>query len=278
MKRAVLGILALSAAMAGCAGSTVGSGVGDRFFVQPPYYAGTPNGRALPVGALPVAIQLGNFFEARSGGDSPLDTLVAGMNARLSAMEGVVTLEGPALPGAGPDVSLGCELDATGECVLIDPADPYAVQLRLAVTRSSGKWITALRERAGASGVDAVLVITLEVGQYWVQQRNALGAKEVRLGTGLVQPVPWLTSLEAPVEVLQLTGALVNPEGRALRIGAEGLLARRTDLVMSGFGAQALLRDDDIRALQSQRRDDLPGHPLVWEAALDLLVQSLLGG
>jgi len=89
--------------------------------------------------------------------------------------------------------------------------------------------------------------------------------------------LPWLTSLETPVSVLQLTGALVGRDGRAVRIGAEGLLAKRTGLVASAFGLQALLSDEDVQQLRTTRRDDLAGRPLVWQAALRSLVAELTG-
>src|SRR5690606_5469951 len=122
-----------------------------------------------------------------------------------------------------------------------------------------------------------VLVLTLEVGQYFPQQTNFAGAKAVDLGTDHTVRLPWLTSLETPVSVVQLTGALVNRQGRAVRIGAEGMLARRTGLVQSGFGLQALIRDEDVAALRSARRADLPGEPLVWQVALQNLVSGLTG-
>ena len=51
-------------------------------------------------------------------------------------------------------------------------------------------------------------------------------------------PLTWLTSLDDPVQVLQLTGVLVAPDGRVLRVGAEGVLARRTGMAASMAGAQ----------------------------------------
>jgi hypothetical protein len=83
-------------------------------------------------------------------------------------------------------------------------------------------------------------------------------------GYGAYRLVPWLTSLETPVSVIMLTGALVDGDGRAVRICTEGMLARRTCLLASSVGAQALIRDDNVYELRSSRRDDLPGHPLDW--------------
>jgi hypothetical protein len=77
--------------------------------------------------------------------------------------------------------------------------------------------------------------------------------------------------------VLQLTGALIDPDGRATRIGAEGLYPRRTRLLVSAIGGQELLSDEDVERLRSERRDDLPGRPLVWQVALRNLVAQLTG-
>jgi hypothetical protein len=99
----------------------------------------------------------------------------------------------------------------------------------------------------------------------------------VELGSAHRVPLPWLTSLEAPVTVLQLTAALVDREGRAVRIGAEGILPRRTRLLVSAAGAQELLGDEDIRAVGTTRRADLPGQPLAWQVAMRSLVDGVTG-
>ncbi|HJS44428.1 MAG TPA: hypothetical protein VJ755_13230 [Gemmatimonadales bacterium] len=62
-----------------------------------------------------------------------------------------------------------------------------------------------------------------------------------------------------------------------MRIGAEGLLARRTSLPISAIGGQTLIRDEDIEQLRSARRNDLPDDPLVWKTALRTLVRGLTG-
>jgi hypothetical protein len=135
-------------------------------------------------------------------------------------------------------------------------------------------WIGAALDSMGAT---SVLVITLEIGQYRLGQRGLRGDKVVELGTNHTASLPWLTSLETPVHVLQLTGALMGRDGRAIRIGAEGLLARRTSLPASALAAERLITDEEIAAVRSARRDDLPGRPLVWQAALRILVAELTG-
>jgi hypothetical protein len=79
------------------------------------------------------------------------------------------------------------------------------------------------------------------------------------------------------VPVLQITGALVGPDGRAIRIGAEGLHARRTGLLEGSIGLRTLITDEEAERVRSLRRDDLPGRPLVWQAALRRLVAELTG-
>jgi hypothetical protein len=66
-------------------------------------------------------------------------------------------------------------------------------------------------------------------------------------------------------------------DGRAIRIGAEGIVAHRTRLLVSGIGGQELLRDEDVAQVRTLRRDDLPGRPLAWQVALRQLVAQLTG-
>ena len=263
----------------GCAGATAGSGVGDRYLEQPPWYAGSGSAAGAPVRYLGVGYQRGAsqaaIFDPAEAG--PVGALIGDMNRYLDSLRPGARLD-VRLPGTPPDVRFGCEEDASGDCA--DPADqPGAVGdpvMRLAVGRPSGDWAQALGAALGADSALA-LVITLEVGQYYPRQTNLAGAKAVELGTDHVVRLPWLTSLETPVSVVQLTGALVAPDGRAVRIGAEGLMARRTGLVASGFGLQALIRDEDVEALRSMRREDLPGSPLAWQVAIRHLLAGLTG-
>jgi hypothetical protein len=149
--------------------------------------------------------------------------------------------------------------------------------MRLAVGRPSAAWTEWMREVMTGVGVARALVVTLEVGQYLPRQTGLRGDKQVELGTGHVAKLPWLTSLETPVTVLQLTGAVVDRDGRAVRIGAEGIVAHRTRLLVSAVGGQELLRDEDVAAVRALRRDDLPGRPLAWRVALAQLVAQLTG-
>jgi hypothetical protein len=289
---AVVGIPTLVA----CAttGATFRSGIGDSFPDTPPYRAGAAI--AAPAGArvavLPIAYQRGasqaDLFDPSSAPASPVAALLAEMNAyvdsltRAAATGVAVRIAAPV--GTPPDVRFGCVQDASDDCAdssapgpAVRSFDTEQPRMRLAVGRPSAEWSAAARSALEQSGAERTLVLTLEVGQYWVTKTGWTNRKSIALGTGYSVPLPWLTSLEAPVSVLQLTGAAMDRDGLAVRIGAEGLLARRTGLVMSGLGAQALITDDDVHQLRTLRRDDLPGQPLVWQVALRHLVADLGG-
>lgn len=269
--------------VAGCAttGSTFRSGVGDRVLEHPPYYAGTRPAADETVAVLPVAWQRGAsqeaFFDPPGGPDTPLGILLAEMNAFLDTLVRSWPRVAP-VAGTPPDVMFGCVPEPDGDCDFGDTgSDPGHPRMLLRIGRPSPDWITATAASLEDAGAGHVLVLTLEVGQYLTRQRNILGSKEVELGSGYAQPVPWLSALDAPVPVLQITGALVRPDGRAVRIGAEGLYARRTGLLEGSIGLRALITDEEAERVRSLRRDDLPGRPLVWQAALRRLVAELTG-
>ena len=280
---AALGAAVLLTAACATTGATLNSGVGDRLLEHPPYAAGHGRlGGAGRIAHVPIAYQRGgaqeDLFDPQGGRGTPVAGLLEEMNAYLDSLGVSLRLAVPEPErGARPDVYFGCEQAPGGECVA--DSREVAVQgrpwMKLAVGRPSESWTVPVRSALDRAGADGTLVITLEVGQYWTRQRNVLGQKEVQLGTGYDVAVPWLTSLDQPVSTLQLTGALVGRDGRAVRIGAEGLLARRTSLLLSSVGAQALIRDEDVESLRTRRRDDLPGRPLVWQVALTNLVAEL---
>ncbi len=280
-------IAAAALVMGACAttGATLGSGVGDRLLDEPPYYAGArPVGESTGIVHLPIDFQRGatqpGTFEPESRPGSPVGDLIAEMNRFLDDLNASVPIEiSRNRAHTPPDVRFGCETAGFGDCDS-DSGD-IAVQgppyMLLAVGRPSAAWTESVAAEIDRDGAQYALVITVEVGQYWTHQKNWRGSKEVRLGTGYSEGLPWLTSLDQPVQVLQLTGALMGRDGRAVRIGAEGMVARRTNIVLSGFGAQELISDKDVEQLRTQRRLDLPGEPLVWQVALSNLVSGLTG-
>ena len=287
-------------------GATFRSGVGDAFPERPPYVAGRPAAdvRADParVGHLPVVYQRGatqpSIFDPRDGRGTPVGDFLVDLTDYLDALGAAGAPGGPRLStrlveggrvsavahaetAGPPDVQFGCLTETAlpdAECAPRTGALGRGPQrMRLAVGRPAPAWVAWARDATREAGVGRVLVVTLEVGQYLPRQAGARGDKVVDLGTGYAARLPWLTSLETPVGVLQLTGALVDRDGRALRIGAEGILARRTRLLVSAAGAQELLTDADVAQARALRRDDLPGRPYAWQVALRTLVAQLTG-
>jgi hypothetical protein len=276
MMRAILLGTSAAAAAACATGSTYRSGVGDRLLERPPYYAGAGRapGDTTRVAHLAVAYQRGSaqapIFEPAGGAGTPIAALLAEMTAYLDSL-GLSARVAVAPAGTPPDVRFSCETDAAGpgdECATGDGAlGRDDIRMLLAVGRPSAEWTGSAGQAMRHAGAGALLVITLEIAQYRVRQRGLRGDKSVELGTDHVVDVPWLTSLETPVAVLQLTGGLFDPSGRALRIGAEGLLARRTSLPISALGAQAMITDEEVNQLRTA--------PHVWRVALGHLVRGL---
>ena len=284
MSKAIyIGMLAL---LAGCAttGSTFRSGVGDRQLEHPPYYAGQTLAQVRPaptIVAYSLEFQRGasqaEIFDPASGVGSAVAALVSEINATLDSAFTGKRLSSVA--GAGivpPSVYFGCEYDATNDCV--ERGDSVlgrrGTTMKLAVERPSAQWIARHAALLDSAGASHALVVAMEVGQYWTRQKGLRGDKSVELGTNHTVSLPWVTSLETPVSVLQLTGALVDREGRAVRIGAEGIVAVRTPIAASGFGMQRLISAEDVTRARVLRRDN---EMLAWKAALCALL-SQLGG
>jgi hypothetical protein len=210
---------------------------------------------------------------------SPAAALIAEMNTYLDSLSPKRITAKTAEVGSPPDVRFGCPTDMVGNCN--DEGEIKGIggnrRLDLAVGRPSEQWIEWLGGALDESSADQALLITLELAQYWPRQKGISLSKEVELGTGYSVGVPWLTSLEKPVAVVQLTAALIGRDGRAVRIGAEGMLAKRSNIMLSALGAQMLVSDEDIEKLRTLRREDLPGQPLVWQTALRSLVAQVTG-
>lgn len=288
--------LAAAVLLTGCAttGATFGSGVGDRLLEHPPYYAGAAANMAAPegirIGRVSMMYQRGaaqsEIFDPRGDAGSPMRALLDEMNAFLDSLDTIVRVRNPMATTTSimvpPDVRFGCATEsgrpdddcrARGDSAL----GRQGQTMYLSVGRPSAEWTAWARDAMRADSVSRLLVITLEIGHYLPRQRGWTGTKEVELGTAYTVGLPWLTSLETPVSVLQFTGALMDSTGRAQRIGAEGIYARRTRLGISALGAQELIGDEDIQRAREARRTDLTGQPLAWRVALTQLVEGLTG-
>lgn len=265
----------------GCAGGALRPGLGAQSFTRAPYYSGR-SAAAGSVAWMPISYQRGGaqaaVFDPSGGQD--MQALLADMNAYLDSL-----MDGPRLtvpsppPGSPPDVHFACAMDVAGDCLDVEdePSNPaeQSRSMTLSVDRASGPFAAWVRSALAEANAARAVMITLEIAPFWPRQTGLRGNKVVDLGTGYSQDLPWLTSLDDPIWVVELTGAMLDSTGHALRIGAEGLYAKRTRFAISAIGGQESVRDEDVAMLRTLRRDDLPDAPLVWRVALVSLVRGL---
>ena len=278
-RRAVAAVLCV--AMLGCASARAAVVAETHRLGDAPYYVdlGTTGPSASCAVVLPASVdpELPGSF----GYGDRLDEfapLVDALNARIRSLQGCLRAAGasPGVQGA-PRVYVG---SAESDDAPIDvgdqrlPGDRYAPMV-LHLTRPGAEWRTQVATILRNDGADRAIVVQLGVSQYMKGYSGAF-RKEVVLGTGYRQPIEFMTAEDKPVEVLHLTGALVDAQGRVVRAGAEGIVLRDTPFLAQAFGVTRGFDDEEIaRVLVDQRRHDLPGAPLAIDAALDSLLAQL---
>jgi hypothetical protein len=213
-------------------------------------------------------------YDRRDGEFAPL---LAAVDADLAARACCRFLPGTALPAGAPHLYVGSAVgefappEGEQQVVPQDQFPPMVMHLR----RPSPAWRAAMAELLAREGASHAVVVSLGVSQYPKGRRGAFG-KQVLLGTGHEEPIRFLTAEDKLLEVLQLTGVLVDAEGRVVRAGAEGILARDTPFAAQVFDVTKVL---DARTLEQvltvERRADLPGNPLKWQVALGNLLAGL---
>jgi hypothetical protein len=217
-------------------------------------------------------------YEKRAG---ELEPLIAAVNARISSKLGCVRAvqEMPASAGA-PRVYVGsaesdyAPIDVGDERV---PGDRFAPMV-LNLARPGTAWRQEVAGILARAGADHAIAIQVGVSQY-MKGYSGVFRKEVALGTGYRKPVKFLTAEDKPVEVLHLTGVLVDARGSAVRAGAEGVVLRDTPFLAQSLEVSRMFDEQELaRVLTDERRHDLPGAPLAIDVALDNLLAQLTRG
>ena len=233
-----------------------------------------------PVIVLPVVLdpELATAFSYGHRTDEFVPILAA-LNGALEAESCCRFLPVDALPPGAPHVYVGsaggalAPPEAQEQGLPHDRFPPMVIHVR----RPSAPWRQAMADLMAREGATHALLVWLGVSQYPKGREGAFG-KNVVLGTGHVEPVRFLTAEDKLLEVLQLTGVIVNAQGQVVRAGAEGILARDTPFAAQVFDIEKTLDDRSLRAvLTSERRTDLPGEPMKWQVALDSLLWQLRG-
>jgi len=267
---------------AGCAGVFKGfRSSKTKIMKKAPYYDGkkiTVNGN---VGLFPVEMDVRlyrAYFESER--KHALEPLMDAIDETAVGFDNIVLLNFIDLPPEqAPDIYMG-NADAFNSPASRSGSREEDEDNEMVLYRysPSSAWKDSLMARAGQNNVDCFLYITVGFSEYFLRMKNLLGSKELQLGTGYSIPSKWLTDLDMPAEVLHVTGALLDKDGKILRSGAEGIIAKKTGFLKSLIDVQDLISDEEIaNLLNNDRREDLPGTPLKWEAAMQNLVAQLLG-
>jgi hypothetical protein len=221
-----------------------------------------------------LATSLG--YGQRAGEFGPI---VAAMDQALQAMACCRYVAGTALPSGAPWAYVGsaagefAPAEAAEQVLPHDQFPPMVVHVR----KPSAAWSQAMAALLAREGAQHAVVVTLAVSQY-PKGREGVFGKKVVLGTGYEERIEFLTAEDKLLEVLQLTGMLVDAQGRVVRTGAEGILARDTPFAAQVFDVTTVLDGRTLeRVLTKERRKDLPGDPPKWEVALANLVAQLRG-
>jgi hypothetical protein len=233
-----------------------------------------------PVVVLPVVLdpELATAFSygRRTGEFAPI---LAALNGALEAESCCRFLPGAAQPPGAPHVYVGSadgELappEAQDQVLPHDQFPPMVMHVR----RPTAAWQQAMAGLMAREGATHALLVSLGVSQY-PKGREGVFGKKVVLGTGHEEPVRFLTAEDKLLEVLQLTGVLVDAQGQVVRAGAEGILARDTPFAAQVFDVEKMLDDRTLQAvLTTERRKELPGEPMKWQAALENLLWQLRG-
>ncbi|MGH7646328.1 MAG: hypothetical protein ACREMR_12180 [Gemmatimonadales bacterium] len=246
----------------------------------PPYYYDYGGGvltAAAVIAHLPVRAEPSASFWVKELSRSPLlDALTAwldsaGWTRRLDSL--------PRPENEGPWVYVGSvDGDDAPSLDSLERARIGAPAMIVQAHEPTKRWREDLRRITSTRGVEYVLVVQVGLSDYVIRDPTR-GPAEVALGTGYAIPLRWLSIIAKQVEVLHLTGALLSADGRVVRVGAEGILAKKPNVLLSLFDVRSAVSDEDFRRLLvDYRREDLAGQPLAWQVALQHLVAQLLHG
>ncbi|MEE4310987.1 MAG: hypothetical protein V2J62_03895 [candidate division KSB1 bacterium] len=245
-----------------------------------PYYEGTLKTMPLKVVHFPVSAdnRLRNAFMDRDR-RFVLEPLIWEMNKYLDSLK--ISTAIPALDlkqDEAPDIYVGNEYAdfAPTNRIGVDEDESSTVMVVYKYDPSK-TWKEMLKGAMIRHEADHVLFITIGFSEYFLRHKNIFGKVVLDLGTGHQTTASWFTDMETPAEVLHVAGALLNREGKIVRAGAEGIVAKKTGFFTNALGMRDILSEEDLKKiLQSEKRTDLPGKPLKWKVALNNLVAQLM--
>lgn len=166
-----------------------------------------------------------------------------------------------------------------------ETAPPHAHLLRedheeyppmvLHVNKSSKQWKKSYTEKMAAANADYMILIRVGFSEY-PKADKGLFKKKVVLGTGYEREIRFLSAIDKPVEVLQLTGVILNKKGDVMKAGAEVFLHQDAPFWAQVFDLGKAIDDETLQnVILEEKREDLPGQPPAWQVAIYHLMQNL---
>lgn len=166
-----------------------------------------------------------------------------------------------------------------------ETAPPHAHLLRedheeyppmvLHVNKSSKQWKKNYTEKMAVANADYMILIRIGFSEY-PKADKGLFKKKIVLGTGYEREIRFLSAIDKPVEVLQLTGVILNKKGDIMKAGAEVFLHQDAPFWAQVFDMGKAIDDETLQnVILEEKRDDLPGQPPAWQVAIYHLMQNL---
>lgn len=242
-------------------------------------------GKKIPAGENRVTVHLPVGFDeiARAeyipaSREQVFAPLLAAMTGYLDSLAWTTAVQASFPANGSPYVYIGSaegETAPAGSEMQREEYDKYPPMI-IYIQKPSSGWKKQLQGSGAMTESDFLLVINVSICEYPKADKGFFG-KKVVLGTGYESGIKFLSAEDKPVEVLQVTGLLLDREGNIRRAGAEGIISEDTPFWAQIFDVKKSLDNEAVRKLLTEtRREDLPGKPLAWKVALYNLSAQLL--
>ena len=273
-------VVPVALAASGCASlDQAAVGRTDRLAGAPFYVTYARSNPSGPTIVLPITVDAASAEPFNMAGrEKALQPLLDALNDALAAHNCCRFVGAAALPRqAGPVAYLGMlDGDNAPPGTGLEQADyeEYSPMI-LHVLKPGAQWQTAAAAIAAENNASRILVVQLAFTQFPKADRGYFG-KKVVLGTGYEVPVRFFSAVDKPIEVIALTGILLDARGGLLRAGGEGIIGYDAPFWVQVFEAGKDIDNQAVeRLVTKERRDDLPGQPLNWQAALEQLLRQM---